>query len=420
MDIGGLNDTYPVLEVEEARDRILAGLSPLPPETVPIADALGRVTAKDVIAEYDIPPHPNTAMDGYAIRAADTAGASPKDPVRLRVIGELPAGYVAEREVVPGAAIRIMTGAPIPPGADAVARFEQVKRIGDRIELTAPVPPGKEVRAAGEDVRAGETVIPRGTIIRPQEIGMLAALGMPEVAVTRRPQVGILATGDELVGIGEPLAPGKIRDANSYSNAAQVRKYGGIPLNLGIAHDREEDIAERLRVGISQGVDLIVVSGGVSVGDFDVVKRVLAAEGRIEFWRVRMKPGKPLAFGYLEFEGREVPVIGTPGNPVSTMISFAMFARPAILTLLGVRKIDPVTVMAVFADALPEKDDRRHYLRVRLEEEDGEIVARPTGDQGSGILRSMVDADGLAIIPAEWDRVEPGTAVRVILLGGLL
>jgi len=417
MDPGGLTEIYPMLEVEEARARILAGLEPLPAETVPITEALGRVTAEDVVSDYDIPPHANTAMDGYAVRAADTVGASPEGPVRLRVIGELPAGYVTDLKVIPGTAIRIMTGAPIPAGADAIVRFEAVKRKGEYIEITSPVPVGKEVRSTGEDVRAGETVIPAGTVLRPEGIGMLAALGKSEVAVTRRPRVGILATGDELVGIAEPLGPGKIRDANSYSNAAQVSRYGGIPINLGIARDREEDIAERLRSGIAQGVDLIIVSGGVSVGDFDVVKKVLAAEGRIDFWRVRMKPGKPLAFGHLRLEGREVPVLGTPGNPVSTMVSFLMFARPAIGRLLGARGIEPMTVRARFADSVPKKDGRRHYLRVKLEEEGGGPIARLTGDQGSGILKSMVDADGLAVIPAEWDRVEPGSMVDVIPFG---
>ena len=417
MDLGELTDMYPMLEVEEARARVLERLTLLPAETIPITEALGRVTAQDVVAEYDIPPHANTAMDGYAIRAADTAGARPEKPVRLRVIGDLAAGYVSDRAVTPGTAIRIMTGAPIPPGADAVIRFERATRNGDYIEIATPVPAGKEVRAAGEDVHAGDTVIPRGTVLRPQEIGMLAALGQQKIAVTRQPQVGILATGDELVEISAPLGPGKVRNANSYSNAAQVRKYGGIPVPLGIARDREQEIADKLRAGVSHGVDLIIVSGGVSVGDFDVVKKVLAAEGRIDFWRVRMKPGKPLAFGYLHLEGREVPVIGTPGNPVSTMVSFEMFARPAILALQGARALDPVTVTAVFADTVSHKDDRRHYLRVRLQEENGEFVAHLTGDQGSGILKSMVDADGLAVIPADWNHVTPGTRVRVILLG---
>ena len=416
MEERSLTKLYPILSVEEARARVLARIRPLEAESIPITEALGRVLAEEIVADYDIPPHANTAMDGYAVRAADTVGASPDSPVRLRVIGELAAGYIADKTVEPGTAIRIMTGAPIPKGADAVVRFEKTHHDGDWVEIMTSVSPGKEVRRAGEDVRAGETVIPRGTVLRPQEIGMLAALGKKEVAVTRRPRVGILGTGDELVEIDAPLAPGKIRNSNTYSNAAQVRKYGGVPVILGIARDREPEIADKLREGLNKGVDLLLVSGGVSVGDFDVVKKVLAAEGRIDFWRVRMKPGKPLAFGYLEFEGKETPVIGTPGNPVSTMVSFEMFARPAILTLLGARDLEPFAVQARFADSVPKKDDRRHYLRVRLEEENGEFVAHSTGDQGSGILSSMVKADGLAVIPAEWDHVEPGAQVRVILL----
>lgn len=405
-----------MLSVEEARERVLSRIRPLEPETVPIAEALGRVSAEDVIVSYDIPPHANTAMDGYAVRAADTTEASPEHPARLRVIADLAAGYVSDKEVYPGTAIRIMTGAPIPPGADAVVRFEWTRRDGDWVEIMTPVPVGKEVRPAGEDVRAGEIVIPQGTVLRPQEIGMLASLGKREVRVTRRPRVGILATGDELVEIDEPLAAGKIRNANTYSNAAQVKKHGGIPVPLGIARDREGEIAEKLQEGLEQGVDLLLVSGGVSVGDFDVVKKVLATEGRIDFWRVRMKPGKPLAFGYLDFNGREVPVIGMPGNPVSVMVSFEIFARAAILTLLGARDLEPFSVQATLVDGVPEKDERRHYLRVRLEERDGDFIAHLTGGQGSGILSSMVKADGLAIIPEDWDHVESGTRVRVILL----
>ncbi len=416
MEKRELDGLYPMLSVEEARERVLSRIRPLEPETVPITEALGRVTAEDVAAAYDIPPHANTAMDGYAVRAADTMKASPEHPARLRVIADLAAGYVSDKEVSPGTAIRIMTGAPIPPGTDAVVRFEWTRRNGDWVEITTPVSVGQEVRPAGEDVRTGETVIPRGIVLRPQEIGMLAALGRREVVVTRRPRVGILATGDELVEIDAPLAPGKIRNANTYSNAAQVKKHGGIPVLLGIARDREGEIAKKLQEGLQQGVDLLLVSGGVSVGDFDVVKKVLAAEGRIDFWRVRMKPGKPLAFGYLEFNGREVPVIGMPGNPVSVMVSFEIFARAAILTLLGARDLEPFSVQATLADGVPEKDERRHYVRVRLEDRDGDFIAHPTGDQGSGILSSMVKADGLAIIPEDWDRVEAGARVRVILL----
>lgn len=418
MEVEDVAKIYPMLPVEEAQARVLSRIHRLEREEVRILDALGRVAAEDVTADYDIPPHTNTAMDGYAVRTEDTAGASPENPVRLQVIGELAAGYVAEKELAPGTAIRIMTGAPIPPGADAIVRFEQTRQDGAYVEILTEVTIGKEVRPAGEDVRSGDTVISQGRILRPQEIGMLAALGKKTIVVTRRPRVGILATGDELVGIDEPLSPGKIRNSNTYSNAAQVKKYGGIPVLLGIARDREGEISDSLRAGLTKGMDLILVSGGVSVGDFDVVKKVLASAGEIDFWQVRMKPGKPLAFGYLNLGGKDVPVIGTPGNPVSTMISFELFARPLILSLLGARDIDPSVVWARLADRIAQTSSRRHYARVRLEEKAGEYLAYLTGDQGSGILSSMVNADGLAVIPEDWDNAEAGALVRVIPFGG--
>ena len=245
---------------------------------------------------------------------------------------------------------------------------------------------------------------------------MLASIGRMQVEVTKRPRVGVLATGDELVPAGAPLAPGKIRNANGYSNAAQILKYGGEPVELGIASDRDDEISEKIRHGIEQGVDLLVVSGGVSVGDFDVVKKVLAQEGEIDFWRVRMKPGKPLAFGHITLNNRRVPVLGMPGNPVSAMVSFEMFARPMILALLGASDLTHRRVNATLADTIPEKDDRRHFVRVTLEEHAEGYVAHLTGDQGSGILTSMVAADGLAVIPEGWRSVEPGARVQVILL----
>jgi len=241
---------------------------------------------------------------------------------------------------------------------------------------------------------------------------MLATLGREEVQVVRRPRVAILATGDEVVEIDAPLAPGKIRDANSYSNAAQVVKHGGIPVMLGIARDRVEELNERIRAGLAQGVDLFLTSGGVSVGDFDLVKDVLAAQGEIDFWRVRMKPGKPLAFGRIG----GVPVLGLPGNPVSVMVSFETFVRPALLKMQGATDWERPTAEAVLMDEVKRKDSRRHYLRVRVEEHEGEYRAYLTGGQGSGILSSMVRANALAIIPEDWTRAPVGAGVRVIML----
>lgn len=404
--------TEPMLSVEEALERVLGEFHPLEPERVPILEALGRVLAEDVYADMDIPPCANSAMDGYAVLAADTAGAGRRVPRRLRVVGDLAAGSVAETEVTPGTAMRIMTGAPIPPGADAVVPVEDTEAEGEWVDVFTEAEVGQYVRPAGEDVRRGTLVLRQGMRTRPQEVGMLAALGYKEALVVRRPRVAILATGDEVVEIDAPLAPGKVRNINSYSNAAQVVKYGGIPIMLGIARDQVQELTEKIRAGLAQGVDLFLTSGGVSVGDFDVVKKVLATEGEIAFWRVRMKPGKPLAFGRIG----GVPILGLPGNPVSAMVSFELFARPAILTMLGVTEWERPIVEATLMDAVKHKDDRRHFLRVRVEERGGEYRAYLTGEQGSGILSSMVKANGLAIIPEEWAHAPAGVRVRVMML----
>ncbi|MCR4406692.1 MAG: molybdopterin molybdotransferase MoeA [Anaerolineae bacterium] len=407
-----MSELYPILTVEEALARVLAAFQPLEPERVPVLETLGRVLAEDIYADMDIPPLTNTAMDGYAVRAADTAGASPEHPVRLRIIYDLAAGYTTDVAVTPGTAIRIMTGAPIPPGADAVVQFEDTEQDGDWVNIFKGVSVGKNVRQAGEDVQKGALILPKGTEIRPQEVGMLAALGHKEAWVHRRPRVAILATGDEVIEMDAPWQPGKIRNANSYSNAAQVVRYGGVPVLLGIARDDVTELTAKIRAGLEQGADLFLTSGGVSMGDFDVVKKVLAAEGEMAFWRVRMKPGKPLAFGHI----RDVPLLGLPGNPVSAMIAFELFARPAILKMLGKTYWDKPTVEAKLLDEITRKDNRRHFLRVMLEERDGEYFARLTGDQGSGILLSMVKAQGLAIIPENANHLPAGARVQVMML----
>jgi molybdopterin molybdotransferase len=401
-----------MLSVEEAQERMLALVQPLEPERVPILEALGQVLAKDVLAGHDIPPLDNSAMDGYAILAEDIAGASRGHPVRLPIIGNLAAGYVFEGAVEPGTVVRIMTGAPVPPGADTVIRFERTRRDGDEVEILEEVSRGRNIRRAGEDVRRGELVLPQGTLLRPQEIGMLASLGCAEALVIRRPRVAILATGEEVIPIDAPLAPGKIHNANSYSNAAQVLRSGGVPLLLGIARDRREELSAKIQGGLARGVDLFITSGGVSVGDFDMVKEVLTAEGEIHFWWVNMKPGKPLAFGQIG----GVPLLGLPGNPVAAMISTELFARPAILKMLGREEWAKPSIEAVLQDAITRKDDRRHYLRVHVWREGEQVYARLTGPQGSGILRSMVQANGLAVIPEERGELAAGERVQVLML----
>jgi len=402
----------PMLSLEEAQERVLSVFEPVETECVPILKAAGRVLAEDVYADADIPPHANSSMDGFAVRAVDTAAADQGDPAQLRVIGDLPAGYVPERAVKPGTAIRIMTGAPLPPGADAVVKVEDTETQDDAVHILTAVEPGNYVRPAGEDVRQGSLVLRHGTRLRPQEIGMLAGLGHEQVTVARKPRVAILATGDELVGIDEPLLPGKIRNTNTYSNAAQVLEHGGEPILLGIARDRVNELTAKIRAGLDQGVDLFLTSGGVSVGDFDLVKEVLATEGQMAFWRVRMKPGKPLAFG----DVGGVPVLGLPGNPVSVMVSFEMFVRPALMRMQGAVDWRRPTVEATLVDEIKHKDERRHFVRVHLVWDEGSYRAYLTGAQGSGILSSMVKANALAIIPEDWDHAPAGARVEVMML----
>jgi len=414
----------PVLSVEEALARILATVDVLEPERMDLLDAAGRVLAEDVAVDRDIPPLANSAMDGYAVRGADISPA--RTPARLRVVGEVAAGHVSPVQVEPGTAVRIMTGAPIPAGTDTVVRFEDTRLDGDWVEVLEAPPAGANVRAAGEDVRAGEIILRPGKVLRPQEIGMLAAVGRVAVAVVRRPRVAILATGDEVVPPDQLPGPGQIRDANSYAIAAQVQRYGGRPLLLGVARDQEALVRQGMRDALAQGADLIITSGGVSVGDFDLVKQVLAAEGEMHFWSLNMKPGRPLAFGMVvgpaTGAGRGVPLLGLPGNPVAAMISTELFARPALLKMQGFTDWSRSTVQARLSQPIMRKDGRRHYLRVRLRQTKAGFEATLTGDQGSGILNSLVQADGLAIIPELADQnpfadhLPAGAEVAVILL----
>jgi molybdopterin molybdotransferase len=399
---------YPVLSVEEAREHILAHLTPLEAETIPLLQALGRALVSDVLAVAPIPPHDNSAMDGYAIRHDDL-----RDGVRaLSVVGQVSAGSVWPGTLTPGQALRIMTGAPVPAGADTVVRFEDTETDKSAVLINRIPALGANVRYAGEDVRAGDLVLSAGRALGPPEIGMLASLGLPAVRVHRRPRVAILATGDEILPIVAPSQPGKIRDINSYTNAAQVMSAGGEPLVLEVAPDQESALVERLGRALELKADLIITSGGVSVGDFDLVKQVLAAQGSLEFWWVNMKPGRPLAFGMLG----GVPLLALPGNPVAAMLGMLLFGVPAIRRLLGALPQDPPSVRAQLAEPVERKDGRRHYLRVTLADGPDGPVARLTGDQGSGILSSMVRADGLAVILESVERLDAGSIVQVITL----
>jgi len=408
-----------VISVEEALAEILSHVRPLEPERIPILEALGRVLAEEIVSDIDLPPFDNSAMDGYAVRAADVA----RTPVSLAVRGSVAAGYVTTVRLEPGTAIRIMTGAPMPDSADTVVPFEDTSDA-DRSKaarLTAPATeievrialrPGDHVRPAGEDLRQGEQVMAPGRVIRAQEIGVLASLGRATVLVRRRPRVAILATGDELLEVDEPLAPGKIRNSNEYTNTALVTRTGGVPIRLGIARDTAGELTAKIREGLAQGADLFLTSGGVSVGDYDVVKDVLGAEGRMQFWQVNMRPGKPLAFGLLS---GGVPLIGLPGNPVSAMVSFEQFARPAILKMLGHSDLVKPTIRAILDEPLTTSG-RRTFARVIVTQRDGRYHARTTGEQGSGVLTSMAKANGLAIVPEGVDSLLAGTEVAVQML----
>lgn len=415
-----------MLSVEEARERILAQFAPLEAARVPLDGALGLVLAEDIRAAFDIPPLANTAMDGYAVRAADTAGATRATPRTLRVTGYLAAGHLHEGVVGPGEALRIMTGAPMPAGADAVVPFEETDeqdlgpwqaspRDTVRVDVAASV--GANVRAAGEDVRTGELVLPHGTVVGPAQVGVLASLGHAEAPVIRRPRVAILSTGDELLRPGEPPAPGKIYDANAFSLAAQVRAWGGEPRVLEIARDTVKALTARIHEGL-RDADMLVTSAGVSRGDFDVVKEVLQREGEVGFWTVRMRPGKPLAFGLFRgVDGRPVPHLGLPGNPVSAMLAFELFGRAAIFTMLGKAQLWPRPVVrGVTLDRIESSDLRRFYARARVSEEGGRYIATLTGPQGSGVLTSMAFANAYAICPEGVPAIEAGAECDLMLV----
>ncbi len=391
------------LTVAEALNAVLDGVSVLSAESEPILDALGRVLAEPVVAADSLPPFANSSMDGYALRADDIVNACTQTPVTLDVVGDIAAGNVSDVAVTAGTAARIMTGAPLPSGADSVIPVEDTNEpwrdeerpLPRQIEIRRAVQPGDYVRGIGEDIQAGTAVLQQGHVLRPQEIGLLASLGISKVKVIRRPRVAILATGDELLSVEEALQPGKIRNSNGYAQTSQVKALGADPVFLGIARDNEEDVRQKLQEGLEADVDLFVSSAGVSVGAYDVVKTVLVQDGQVGFWRVRMRPGKPLAFGTYA----NVPYIGLPGNPVSAMVSFERFARAAILKMAGHTKFERPQVSVRLQDVI-HSDGRESYVRaVVTRNELGEYIATTTGSQGSHIMTSLVEANALLIVP---------------------
>jgi len=415
-----------MISVEEALEKVLSYVEVLESERKPILDCLGQVLAEDVYSNIDIPPLDNAAMDGFALRAEDTRGAGESSPVYLSVVGEVAAGSMPTKDVKPGTAIRIMTGAPLPKGADVVVRFEDTDEVNrkssssdlSQIGILRPAKKRLNVRNRGEDIAKGNLVLEKGRVLRPQEIGVLASLGCSTALVIRRPIVAILATGDELIDVDQPLAPGKIHNSNTYTIAAEVSRYGGIPKILGIGRDSIQSLTEKIDEGLD--ADMLITSGGVSKGDYDMVKDVLAERGEVGFWTVCMKPGKPLAFGVIKkMEGGrkgKVPHLGLPGNPVSSMVTFEQFARPAILKMMGKKILKKPVIQAVIENDVVATDERRLFVRVNVTRRGGQYYASITGNQGSGILTSMAKANGLAVIPENSNGAKAGDTVEVQML----
>jgi molybdopterin molybdotransferase len=393
----------PMLSLDEALARLLARAAPTAGVSVDLADAAGRVLADPrIVAARDVPAFDNSAMDGYAVRAADTPGT-------LAMIGEVTAGMAALPSVAAGTAVRIMTGAPMPPGADAVVPIEEAEEADGTVEL-AEARPGAHVRSAAHDTRAGDEICVPGELTA-AKIAVLASLGLGAVEVRRRPVVAILSTGDELVGVGEPLGPHQVHDANGVALAAAVREAGGVALLLPRARDDAGEI-ERVLVAAADRADLLVTSAGVSVGRHDHVRGVLEARGTLDFWRIAIQPGKPLAVG--ELAGR--PVIGLPGNPVSALVVFELFVRPFIRAMLGLPGDGRLHLRAVAEDRIGKDPRRRGFLRVNVWQEDGVVHARAAGGQQSSQLRPLADGNALLIVPEGEDATTPGASYEAIVL----
>ena len=400
-----------MIQVQEALDKILSQIQFKGVEKIPLDQALGRVLAEDVVSRVNNPPLDNSAMDGYALIAQDIQSATPENPVKLEVVEEIAAGYTAKGTLKPGQTMRIMTGAPIPPGADAVLMQEDTQKDGNSILCLDRADVEENIRRAGEDVKIGEGVLKKGTTLSPAHIGMMAVVGRSQIAVSQRPTVSILSTGDEILELDETPQGPQLFNSNGHMLAAQIKSAGGIPLYLGIAKDTEKDLMEKFEWALK--ADIVVSSGGVSVGDYDLVKSSLQKMGQdMLFWKVAMKPGKPLAFGRIG----KIPIFGLPGNPVSSFVSFEQFVRPSLRKVLGCSDLSHKTVQAKLTRTIHKKPGRLHFLSSIVSWTDGEYTVTPAGEQGSGILKSAANANSLLIFPLEADEIKQGQEVAVQLL----
>ena len=394
-----------MISVRDGQAHILGQIAgPVPAEVLPVSRALQRILAADVQAPFDVPPADNSAVDGYAVGSGDIPTAGTRE---LVVVGDLAAGAVFAGTLEPGQALRIMTGAPMPAGADTVYPQEVVERAGDRLRI-GPIGKGVNVRARGEDIEAGGIVIEAGTVLRPQELGLITSLGIWQVEAHRRPRVAVLSTGDEVAEPGTPRQPGQIYDANRFTLRGSVEQCGGQVLDLGIVPDVRETLSDRLREAAGMA-DVVLTSGGVSVGVYDLVKDVLAELGTIDFWQVAMQPGRPLAFGRLG----GATFFGLPGNPVASLLAFMLFVRPALYKLAGRRRLFGSTWQARTTERLSKKAGRREFKRGILAWRDGAWEVRTTGPQGSGILSSMVAGNCFIVLEEDRGEVAPGELVLV-------
>ena len=409
-----------LLSVDQARERILSHFQPVTTETLPLAGCFNRVLAQDIAATSDLPPFNNSSMDGFAVRAADVLEVTNDSPHSLRVVADIPAGSYPTISLASGEAARIMTGAPVPDGADAVIPVEDTNF--DNREAGTPPPgevqifksakSGANVRPRGMDLRAGEIVLNKGRVLKPQDLGLLAMLGFANVLVYRKPRIALFSSGDELLPVEAPLEEGKIRDSNSYTLAALIEEAGVEVTRLGVAKDDPNAVKTLLEKAVELEVDLILSSAGVSVGAFDFVKQVIESNGKLDFWRVNMRPGKPLAFG----EYKNIPFIGLPGNPVSSFVGFEVFVRPTLQHLRGASLNGSRQTIRVRCAEQIDSDGRESYLRAQVHHEEGNFIARLTGHQGSGNLHSLVQANALLIIPAGVKCVPAGQEVNAWLI----
>jgi len=403
------------ISLEEAQDMLLTNIT-LPEERkIPLIDALGKILSQDIVSQQNIPFFDRSPVDGYALLTSDTVKATSSQPVRLKVLEEIPAGYVAENKVTPGTTIKVMTGAPLPVGADVVVKYEEVDRQGDFVFLSKPLKFQENVVYAGEDVKQGEVVAKKGIVVSPALVGLLAGMGIASVPVYHPVKVGILSTGDELMSIGEPLRPGKIYDSNRYTLQARCLALGVEPVMMGTVMDRKEQVADRIREGLKQA-DVFITTGGVSVGDYDVIQDALKEiDAEILFWKVDIKPGSPILAAMKD----QKIIIGLSGNPVAALLTFDLLVVPLLKKMMGREKYLYSKIQGTMRDGFKKSSEKRRFLRARLLLEDGNTLVKLTGIQNNSALKSMMECNIFVDVPAGSGPLNPGDIVSAHVMGNI-